>query len=162
MLISYQNSGTETSCKPPAYANSFGQLMSLNIHKFDNGITLVGEKLDSVQSAAFSTVIPFGAASDPQGFEGSSILLTEMLSKGAGTFDSRELSQQFEEIGLHKNQNSGVQLSSISGALLGENLPRALDLLHVLISSPKLPAEELDNVRSLALQELMALEEEAS
>ena len=136
--------------------------MSANIHEFDNGITLLGEKIDSVQSAAFSALIPFGAATDPIGLEGSANILMAMLSKGAGGLKAKELSQKFEEIGLHKSQNSGIQICSVAGSLLSENLSSAIDLFYSLITEADLPEEELDSVRMLCLQELKSLEEEPS
>lgn len=129
-------------------------------HRFKNGLTLIGEPIEGVSSAAFSVLIPCGVATDPEDRLGCSSVLCEMYLKGAGPYDSRELSQEFEKIGVQKAQHSGVEVTIMSGAVLGENLLRALELLSHTILEPKLPEEELPAVKQLLIQELQGLEDE--
>ena len=128
--------------------------------ELDNGITLIGEQMEAVSSAAFSVLVPVGAATDPIGKEGAATLLCEMLHKGAGPWDSRGLSEQFEQIGIQRSQSAGIEVSVFSGALLPQNLQRAIELYGIFLLEPTLPAGELDSVRQLALQDLRALEDE--
>lgn len=130
------------------------------IHRLKNGIILIGEEMDFVSSAAFAISVPVGSATDPPGLEGSATLLTEMLNKGAGAWNSRELSEQFENIGARRSQSSGVELSMFSGVMLGDYLAHALKIASTMILDPLLPGEELTSVQELALQELNALEDE--
>ena len=131
-------------------------------HTLANGITIVGEPMPGVSSAALSVLIPVGAAVDPEGFEGSANILAEMMHRGAGPYDNRALSQEYEKLGTQAGHSAGVELSSISTTLLGENLPRAIELIGHTIRRPRLPEEELENVVQLALQELKSLEDEPS
>jgi len=131
-------------------------------HTLANGITIVGEPMPGVSSAALSVLIPVGAAVDPEGFEGSANILAEMMHRGAGPYDNRALSQEYEKLGTQAGHSAGVELSSISTTLLGENLPRAIELVGHTIRRPRLPEEELENVVQLALQELKSLEDEPS
>lgn len=133
-----------------------------HIHRLSNGIVLLAEEMDSVASAAFSVLVPVGSAVDPEGLEGASTLLNEMLNKGAGPWNSKELSDQFERLGVHRSQGSGIEVSIFSGSMLGENLLPAVKLFGRLLLEPLLPAEELDSVKQLALQELLSLEDEPS
>lgn len=130
------------------------------IHRLPNGITLLGEEMPHVASAALSILIPVGAATDPEGQEGSAAVLTELFSKGAGQWDARALSQQFEEHGIHRGSSAGLEVSLFTASMLGEKLPRALELTRTLLLEPTLPDDELESVRELALQDLQALEDE--
>lgn len=134
----------------------------VKIHTFDNGITLLAEKMDFVSSAAFSILVPLGAATDPDGYEGCSSILSEMFHKGAGPWDTKALSQEFENIGAHRSHAAGIEVSVFSGAVLGENLVRALDLYGTVLLEPRFPEEEFESVRQLALSELKALEDQPS
>jgi predicted Zn-dependent peptidase len=125
-----------------------------------NGLTVRGERFESVHSVALSLLLPAGAANDPVGQEGSAALLGEMLSKGAGQWDSRALSEQFETIGAHYGISAGVEVTSISCVLLGENLGKALSLLGTMVLQPRLPEEELEAVQQNALQQIHSLEDE--
>ena len=118
--------------------------------------------MPGVSSAAISVLIPVGAAVDPEGLEGSSNILAELMHRGAGPYDNRALSQEYEKLGTQAGHSAGVEMSSISTTLLGENLPRAIELIGHTLRRPRLPEEELDNVVQLALQELKSLEDEPS
>ena len=125
-------------------------------------LTLVVERIPHVSSAAVSVLIAAGSAVDEQGLDGTASVLVEMLSKGAGPYASRELSEEFENLGIHRNQSCGVETSMISAALLAENLPRALELIALMLMEPHLPEDELDPVKQLALQDLASMEDEPS
>ena len=132
------------------------------IQQFPNGVTLIGEEMDFVASAAFSILTAVGSATDPVGMEGSTALLTDMLHKGAGPWDSRQLSQEFENLGVQRSHSSGIEVTTFSGSMLGENLGKALELYAKVLREPRFPEEELESVRELALQDLKALEDEPS
>ena len=131
-------------------------------HRLPNGVTVLGERMEAVSSAALVVMLPVGAATDPTGEDGTSSLLTEMLGKGAGRFSSRELSQQFEDVGVHRGAAAGIEVSTLSASMLGENSERAIELTGMLLREPLLPEAELDSVKQLALQDLEALEDEPS
>ena len=86
--------------------------------------------------------------------------MVEMLQRGAGPWDSKSLSEQFESIGVHKSQSAGIEVSVFSAAMLAEHLPRALELFATMLIHPHLPEDELEASRELALQDLAALEDE--
>ncbi len=137
-----------------------GQQQIFKVHHLANGITLLGEEMESVSSAAMSILVPIGAATDTMGQEGAANLLVEMFSKGAGPWSSKELSEQFENLGIRQSLSAGTEASFFSFACLGENLKRAMELASITLLQPRFPDEELESVRELALQDLNALEDE--
>ena len=128
--------------------------------QFENGVTLIGERIESVSSAAVSILVPSGVVRDEEDEIGCSTILVEMLQRGAGPWDSKGLSDQFESIGVHKSASAGIEVSVFSAAMLAEHLPRALELFSHMLLRPHLPEEELENSRELATQDLAALEDE--
>jgi len=129
-------------------------------HRMPNGLTIVGEQLLSVSSVAVTLLIPAGAATDPIGSEGAMLVLSEMLNKGTARYNSKELSEEFENIGAHKSSFVGNDYSVFYGSMLSENLGKFLELFSEVILKPALPAAELESVVAVALQELNALEDE--
>ena len=134
----------------------------MHYHNFSNGITLLGEPIPHVKSAAFSILFPAGSAYENDGLEGTASILSEMFHKGAGSYSNRDLSEAFEAIGAHRNHSAGIEAISFSGVLLGENIEKVLELYATVIRQPTLPESELEVLKSLALQELDALEDEPS
>jgi predicted Zn-dependent peptidase len=133
---------------------------SFHTHNFPNGVTLLAEEMDGVASAAVAILVPSGAARDPLDKKGVNSLLTEMFHKGAGPWDSRELSEEFEKIGVHRHHSSGIEVSVFSASMIAEYVPRAIELFGTILLEPRLPDEELESVRELALQDLESLEDE--
>lgn len=133
---------------------------SFKIHRLKNGLTIVGELMDYVSSAAVAFLVPAGAATDPETEIGSAAALGEMLQKGAGGLSSRQLSEAFENIGALNGHSSGIEVSVLSGALLGENVIKLLEIYAKILRSPLLPEDELASVKSLLLQEIRGIEDE--
>jgi len=128
--------------------------------EFNNGLTLIGEPIEGVSSVAFTILLPFGCAFDPDNSLGLCNSLTELMTKGAGGLDAKEFSDACERIGLQKSVSSGSEASSVAGQLLAENFYEGLKLCRDLVLDPLLPEEELSAIKSLILQDIKAIEDE--
>ena len=131
-------------------------------HTFSNGLKILAEKKSHSSSIALSLLVPIGAAYEDKDKKGSANLLVDMFSKGAGAWNNVELSTQYEDIGVRKGFSSGIEVSTFSMAMLPENFSKALSILRTNILDPKLPESELENVKSIALQDLKSIEDEPS
>jgi predicted Zn-dependent peptidase len=131
-------------------------------HQLTNGLVLLGEPTRSVESAAFTFLLPGGCAYDPPRRAGLASLTGEMMQRGAGSRDSRAWVSELENLGVERGESVGVSQATCSGATLRENLPAALELYADLIRRPHLPADQLEMGRSACLQELRAIDDEPS
>jgi predicted Zn-dependent peptidase len=100
-----------------------------------------------------------GPVTAPEGQEGISKVLAEMCYRGAGGYDSRGLSEALDGLGLQRGGGAAGEMASFGGALLADNLGKALDLHADIVQRPALPESELEPVVALALQDLEALED---
>ena len=126
----------------------------------DNGLTLVMEPMQDVQSAAFSLLVPGGSINDPPGQNGSAAVLCDLITRGAGNYDSKQLSLVLDNLGLQRSENAGAMHLSFSGATLAENLTQALTVYADIVQRPLLPEEQFAGARAGIEQALMALEDE--
>ena len=131
-------------------------------HTLDNGLTLVAEPIDSLESAAFSFLLPSGCCYDPKERSGLAGLTCEMSLRGAGSRDSRKFIEDLEALGVEKGESVTDAHASYRGATLAKSLLPALELYADLILRPKFPADQLEPARQVALQELRAIEDEPS
>ena len=129
-------------------------------HQFANGLTLVAERISGVQSAAFSVMVPAGAASDPPDASGAASVLADLTFRGAGDRDSRQLVTHLDALGLQRSETVDTHHTVLSGVLLGRNLADALAAYGDVVRRPRLPADELPAVKALAVQRRAALEDE--
>jgi predicted Zn-dependent peptidase len=125
-------------------------------------MVLIGEPTASVESAAFSFLLPSGCCYDPPERAGLAALTCEMMLRGAGTRDSRAWISELENLGVERGESVGVSQASYSGATLRDNLPAGLGLFADLLRSPHLPADQIDAGRSVCLQELRSIDDEPS
>lgn len=133
---------------------------NVNQHTFNNGLTLLAERLDHVRSAAVNFLVPAGCSRDPIGREGLASVVAELITRGAGDRDSRELMLAFDNLGIDRSESVGVQHMRFWGSTLATNVPSALELFADVLRRPHFPDEELEAAVDLALQDLRGLEDE--
>jgi predicted Zn-dependent peptidase len=129
-------------------------------HTFDNGLTLLAERMGHVRSAAVNFLVPAGCVYDPPRQLGMATVLSELIVRGAGPRDSRELTLALDNLGLDRSESVGSMHLRFWGATVATNLPAALELYADVLRRPHLPAGEMDAVKALALQDLQGLEDE--
>jgi predicted Zn-dependent peptidase len=129
-------------------------------HTLANGMVLVAERMDHVRSAALNFLVPAGCAYDPPRHLGVGSVLSEVITRGAGERDSRELSLALDGLGLDRDESVGTLHVRFWGATLARNIAPALELYADVLRRPHLPEDELEPVQALALQDLQSLEDE--
>lgn len=135
---------------------------SIHSYTYPNGLVLVAEPLDGLQSAAFTLLTPAGAIHDPADRGGLSGFTCEMALRGAGPRDGRQFILDLDNLGVERSESVGNAQTSYSGATLAENLPKALAIYADVLRRPHLPEDQLEAGRLAMLQELRAVEDEPS
>jgi predicted Zn-dependent peptidase len=132
----------------------------VNQHTFANGLTLLAERMEHVRSAALNFLVPAGCVYDPPEQRGMASVLSELITRGAGTRDSRQLTLALDNLGLDRDESVGSMHTRFWGATLARNLPAALEIYADILRRPHLPKEELEPVQALAIQDIQSLEDE--
>src|SRR5580658_7283733 len=101
---------------------------NIQTRRLDNGLTLILEPMEDVQSAAVSLMVPAGSVFDPEGQNGSASVLCELMTRGAGDRDSKQLSAALDNLGVQHSESVGTVHLAVSGATLADKLPQALPL----------------------------------
>jgi len=129
-------------------------------HTFPNGLTVLAERMTHVRSAALNFLIPAGCANDPPDQLGLASVLSDLITRGAGSRDSRELTLALDNLGLDRDESAGVVHLRFWAATVARNLPAALEIYADILRRPHLPPGELAPVQALALQDLQSLDDE--
>ena len=129
-------------------------------HTFANGLTLLAERMPFVRSASFNIMVPAGAANDPGEHAGLASILTDMVTRGAGSRDNRELTDALDRLGVDHSESTGVINLHFSGVALSRNLHDALTIFADILRRPHLPEDELEAAQSLAMQDIQGLEDD--
>ena len=130
------------------------------VHPLPNGLTLLCEKMAGVRSAAMSLLIPAGAASDPDGAVGCANILSELVLRGAGTRDSRTLTDHLDRLGLQRSSSSGLLHTRLACAAPAQKVMEGLPVYADVARRPQLPEAGFVAARELALQGLSGLDDD--
>ncbi|MGL6076400.1 MAG: M16 family metallopeptidase [Fimbriiglobus sp.] len=126
---------------------------------FPNGLTLLAEKMDHVRSATMTFAIPAGFTQEPEDRLGVGSILTELLTRGAGSLDSQELSNALDNLGTDRSESIGGFNAIFAAGTLARNLPDTLRLYADILLKPHLPEDEIESVQEALLQDLVGLED---
>jgi len=125
-----------------------------------NGLWLVAEPNDSAQSLSMSFITPAGVAAEPQGMQGASALLEEMMARGAGGLDARAHCDALDQLGVQRGTSIQTQHVRLSATMIADKIDRALPLLLNMVTAPSLEDAALEPSRDLALQAIKSLDDE--
>ena len=131
----------------------------IHTHTLPNGLTLVVQEMSWLPSVSFDLLLPFGATTDPEGASGSASVLAEWLYRGAGSRDSRTLSDDLDALGVRRGGGAGGESTMFSASLLADALPDALGLYADIVRRPHFSEGEFGPARTVVLQELESLDD---
>ena len=133
---------------------------ALHVQEMPNGMTVVGQPMEQVSSAALSLLVPAGSAHDPTGTEGAAMIASEWCLRGAGSRDTRQLNEALDSLGCQHHEHVHGGHIQFSAALLGSNLSAALGIYADIVRRPRLEDATFEPCRALAVQDLASLEDE--
>ena len=113
-----------------------------------------------LRTAAFSLNLRAGVQSEPDDRSGLASLACEMVQRGAGHQSSRDLVAIQDNLGMDRNSGVSAAMVSFGASMPAESLPEAIKLYGEIVRRPHLPADQLDDARMMAMQELRATEDE--
>jgi predicted Zn-dependent peptidase len=125
-----------------------------------NGMVLLGEPMGGVESVAFEFMLPAGAALMPDGACGAANVISDWVFRGAGGRDNRQLGDALDGLGVHRSDSVGSSHLCVGAALESSNLAEALTLHTDAILRAHLSDEEFAPARQLALEGVLALDDE--
>jgi predicted Zn-dependent peptidase len=129
-------------------------------HKLSNGMVLLGERMEAVESAAFGFMLPGGAAIMPEGCCGAANVIADWIFRGAGEKDNRQLGDALDGLGLHRSAGVNTAHITIGAALESSNLSEAIELYGDVILRAKLQDEEFAPARQLAIDGVKGLDDD--
>ena len=122
--------------------------------QFENGLTLLAEPMDWLESAAFTLLIPCGADRDPTQRAGLSNFVCEMTQRGCGDRSSRQFIEDLELLGVDSSGSVSNAFSSYGGSMPAEKLNDALTIYADVARRPHLNEDQFDDAQQVCFQEV--------
>ncbi|MDH7598524.1 MAG: pitrilysin family protein [Sedimentisphaerales bacterium] len=125
-----------------------------------NGMVVLGQPMEAVQTAAFVFMLPAGSSRMPEGTCGAANVIADWLFRGAGDMDSRQLCDALDGLGLQRYTAVDHTHLTIGATMEASHLHQALGLYGEVISRPWLDPEQFELARQLAIDEVKALDDD--
>ena len=129
-------------------------------HILKNGMVVLGERMEVVESAAFGFMLPAGAGQLPEGCCGAANVISDWVFRGAGDKDSRQLSDALDGLGLHRASSVSSSHMILGAVLEASNLAEAIDLYGDIILRPSLKEDQFELARQLAIDDVLGLDDD--
>ena len=129
-------------------------------HAYDNGLVLAAQRMPWLRSAAFTLLVPGGSVHESADRCGLASLLSEMLDRGAGPRDSRQLVIDLDNLGVDRSGFVSAAHTGLGGAAPAENLAEALRIHADILRRPHLDETQIEPSRASVLHELRGIEDE--
>jgi predicted Zn-dependent peptidase len=132
----------------------------LDQHRLKNGMIILGEPMDGVESVSFCFLLPAGNAFFPDGCCGAGKVIADWILRGAGKRNNRQLNDALDDIGIHQGGSVSEEHFSLLASLEAGNLAAALNLYADILICPTLEDQQFEPSRQLAVHELAGLDDD--
>jgi predicted Zn-dependent peptidase len=124
-----------------------------------NGITIVGERMESVHSVAVGAWVRVGSRHELPGEAGMSHFLEHVVFKGTRRRDALAIASSIESVGGHLDAFTGREVTCFNARVLEEHLPLALDVLSDLMLGPRLDPADIEKEKGVIVEEIHQYED---
>ncbi len=129
-------------------------------HQLPNGLEMIGQYMPSLGSITFGLQLDAAVINEPEGKQGLGHLFEYMLFQGTKRKDARALNEAFESLGARKGASTGLETAQVWARIVNTKFDATLDLVHELLLMSTFPQDELEQMRSIILQEIRRRDDE--
>ncbi len=126
---------------------------------FDNGLTLVTERMPHVRSVAIGIWLGRGSRHESPRDAGIAHFIEHMVFKGTEHRSQAQIAEELDAIGGQSDAFTTQEYAGFQAVVVDEHVPRALDLLSDIVLSPAFDAEELERERKVIVEEIKMVED---
>ncbi|MCL5283653.1 MAG: insulinase family protein [Armatimonadetes bacterium] len=130
---------------------------AIEISTLPNGIRVVSERVDYVESASIGIWIGSGARYEPSMRSGISHFIEHMLFKGTANRTAKEIAGEIESRGGSINAFTNKEFTCYYARSLAEHTPLTLEILADMIRNPLLEPAEIEREQRVVLEEIRSV-----
>ena len=128
--------------------------MGITTAKLSNGLRVVTDRVDSVESVSLGIWVNVGTRNEPAGANGVSHLLEHMAFKGTERRSAFDIACEIEDVGGYLNAHTSSEATVYHASVLKQHVPLAIDIIADILLNSTLDDTELARERSVVLQEI--------
>src|SRR6266446_7868440 len=129
-------------------------------HQMPNGIEMIGQYMPGLGSITFGFQLDAAVINEPEDKEGLAHLFEYMLFQGTKQKDARALNEAFESLGARKGASTGLETSQVWAQIVNTRFDATLQLINEILLTSTFPSDDLEQMRSIVLQEIRRRDDE--
>ena len=128
--------------------------MSIRIEKLKNGIPVLMDKIEGINSVTFGIFVKTGAKNELSGEEGVSHLLEHMMFKGTKTKSAKDISEIIDNEGGIINAYTGKENTVYYVQMLSNRLKEGIEVLTDMFLNSTFSKENLEKEKNVVIEEI--------
>ena len=128
--------------------------MSITTARLPNGLRVVTDRMESVESVSLGIWVNVGARNEPAEANGVSHLLEHMAFKGTGRRSAFDIACEIEDVGGYLNAHTSSEATVYHASVLKQHVPLAIDIIADILLNSTFDEAELARERGVVLQEI--------
>ena len=145
-----------TTTTKQSITTQVGDSRSVEISKLANGLTVVTDRMEHLESAALGVWVKAGSRDELAQEHGIAHLLEHMAFKGTKSRSARDIAVQIENVGGDVNAATSLETTSFYARILKNDVPLAIDILADILNNSLFDKDELKREQHVILQEIGA------
>ncbi len=128
--------------------------MTVRTHTLDNGLRIVTERMEGLQSAAIGIWVLSGGRHERPEQNGIAHFLEHMAFKGTKRRSALQIAEVIEDVGGYINAYTSREATAYYARVLEADVPLALDVVSDIVLNPVFDPGEIEVERGVILQEI--------
>ncbi|MEW8955470.1 M16 family metallopeptidase, partial [Clostridium sp.] len=125
-----------------------------NVFKLDNGLRVVVEKIDYINSVSVGLWVENGSRNENKDNNGISHFIEHMLFKGTENRSAKDIAEAIENVGGQLNAFTGREATCYYIKALDSHLGLSLDVLSDMLFNSTFNEEEIEKEKSVVIEEI--------
>jgi predicted Zn-dependent peptidase len=138
---------------------SIKQDFDVQTAKLENGLVVVTEKVSHVRSVSFGVFLRSGSRHEAIDQHGLTHFIEHALFKGTRKRSAAQIAAEADALGGNLDAFTGREIVGYHDKVLDQHLPRAIELIADLVTSPTFDPAELGKERKVILEEIKMVED---
>ena len=135
-------------------------MSKITTKKLHCGITVVMEKIDYVQSAAFGVWVKAGAVDETADQAGISHFIEHMMFKGTEKRSARQIAEDVDRIGGQINAFTGKEATCYYVKTIGTHLKKGAEVILDMVNNAVFDQDEMNRERKVICEEIKMIEDQ--
>lgn len=122
--------------------------------RFENGLTILTEKMSDLRSASIGFFFRFGARDEPSNLSGICHFIEHTVFKGTKNRTALEIAIETDRLGGHFDAFTSYEETAFTIKVVDNQIPQAFDLIADMLANPVFDKTELKREQGVIIEEI--------